>query len=83
MPLIRCTDDAGAEWEVFEVVRTDARRDMVRDQLANGWLCFQRADGYKVRVAKEHYPTDWSNLPADAVLAILASGVPVVPRVVR
>jgi hypothetical protein len=79
MPVIQCTDADGANWEVFEVERLTNQREAVRARLADGWLCFQRADGHKVRVARGDYPENWATIPAAELLALTARGLPAQP----
>lgn len=87
MPVIQCSGADGAEWEVFEVARLSDQRDAVRPQLAAGWLCFQRNDGHKVRVARDAYPDNWSLLPTEQLLELMSRGLPsqpsVLPRIKR
>src|SRR3954462_4324007 len=79
MPVIECTDADGASWEVFEVDRLTNQRAAVRARLADGWLCFQRSDGHKVRVARGDYPPNWASLPAAELLTFIARGLPAQP----
>jgi hypothetical protein len=87
MPVIQCTDAGGAQWEIFEVTRVTEKRDAVRPQLSEGWLCFQRADGHKVRVARGEYPQQWQQLPPDRLLELIPRGLTaqgsVLPRLKR
>jgi hypothetical protein len=81
MAVVRCTDATGVEWEVFEVGRIATRREIVREQLANGWLCFQRSDGHKIRVAREHTPNEWQALSPASLLALMNFGLPTTPAI--
>jgi hypothetical protein len=81
MAVVRCTDAAGAEWEVFEVGRIATRREIVREQLVNGWLCFQRSDGHKIRVAREHTPAEWQSLSSASLLELMTFGLPTTPSI--
>jgi hypothetical protein len=77
MPSVSFRDDAGDTWDVHEIRRLTPDNESVRPELVNGWLCFQRADGKKVRVPKTKYPVAWDELSPADLQALLADGLAV------
>jgi hypothetical protein len=41
----------------------------------DGWLCFQRSDGHRIRVGKAHYPPNWAELDNAALERLARSGL--------
>jgi len=72
MATLRGIDRYGAEWSLFEVDRRTRRQ--LSPHVADGWLCFERADGHVVRIPRGEYPRDWSKRPVAELLELIGRG---------
>jgi len=74
------SDVDGIEWEVFAVEKITSRPEAVRESLSDGWLCFQRKDGHRIRVPRANIPGNWEKLESGDLLALMANGLPAIPK---
>jgi len=59
------TDRDGQQWRVWSV-RPTVSGHSLRPAFREGWLCFERLDGWcRCRLSVEHAPDDWDSLPDD------------------